>query len=397
MNNSRLNLFAPDIRANPYPSYAQLRRGPALVQVDPFGLWAVHRHADIVSVLKNHQVFSCTGDEVLTRPAWLGRPNPFEQSMVMQDPPRHTRLRGLISRAFGPALLARLEPRLRAHVQRVTAELPANSPVNFAEAFSARIPTFVIGELLGLDASRHSDFRRWAVDMMAIGSTQEPERQAEIRASLVEMEDYLWSVLEDRRRAPREDLVSDLLAVNAEGEKLTDAELLAFMSLLFVAALEAPTNVLSNSALVLARHPDVLARLRADRSLIPRFVEEVLRYEPPSHAMMRFVRTETELDGVRLMPGTPLLLLLGSAFRDEAVYPEPERFDLDRGLQHNLTFGHGIHFCLGAALSRLETRVALEVLVERFQAVSLGAEPVQWSLSFLSRGPTVLSLTLQPA
>lgn len=397
MTDNRLNLMAPDVRANPYPYYAELSRGPALVQVDPGGLWAIHRQADIVSVLKNHQVFSSTGDEVLTRPAWLGRSVPFQDSLLMQDPPRHTRLRGLISRTFGPALLTRLEPRIRAHLERVAAELPAHGPVNFTEAFATRMTTFVMGELLGLDASLHSHFKRWADDLLAIGIGPDLTRQAEIRTSLAQMEEYLRGVLEDRRRNPREDLVSDLIALTTEGEALTEGELIAFLYLLLVAGLEAPTNLLSNSALMLARHPDLLARLRANRALIPKFVEEVLRYEPPNHGMIRFVRVKTELGGVTLEPGTPLLLLVGAAFRDPAVYPEPERFDLERGLQHNMSFGHGIHHCLGAALARLEARLGLEVLLERFQGLSLGTEPVQWNLSLIARGPTVLPLTLHPA
>jgi cytochrome P450 len=192
-------------------------------------------------------------------------------------------------------------------------------------------------------------------------------------------------------------MVSDLLAANVDGEALTDAELMGFLFLLLVAGLETTVHLLSHSALVLSERPDVLARLRADSSLIPRFVEEVLRYEPPTHVAMRLTTAETELCGVRLAPGTPVVLLLASACRDESVYPDAGRFDLDREGPQNMPFGHGIHFCLGAPLARLEARLALEALLARFGGVFRDVGPVRWNLSLAVRGPAVLPLTLQLA
>ena len=391
-----LNLMAPEVRANPYPFYAELRRHPSLARVEPGGFWAVSRQADVLHVLKNPQLFSSTGNRVVSEPEWLGQHNPFAESIVMLDPPRHTRMRALVNRAFGPTALARLEPRVRAYAEEVAAALPAGRTVDFVESFALRVPAFVIGELLGLDAALHPRFKRWSDDIVSVAVTPPDAlaRQAEIRATFAEMEQYLRGVLEDRRRHPREDMLSDLLAADMEGEALSDVELMGFLFLLIVAGLETTIHLLGHSALVLARHPDVLARLHADSTLIPRFVEEVLRYEPPTHAVMRLTTAETELCGVHLAPGTPVVVLIGSACHDETVYPGADHFDLDRGGPQNMPFGHGIHFCLGAPLARMEARLALEALLARFGRLSRDAGPVQWNQSLVVRGPAVLPLTL---
>ncbi|MGZ3461007.1 MAG: cytochrome P450 [Archangium sp.] len=396
---ARLHLFAPEFRANPYPIFAELRRQPTLARVEPFGFWGVTRYADALQVFKNPLLFSSTGHRAPSEPAWLGRSNPFADSIVMVAPPQHTRLRALVNRAFGPTALSRLEPRIRAYARQAAAELPLGHGVDFIESFALRVPASVSGELLGLDASLHPRFKRWSDDITNTSSTPPDahEWHAQIRNTYAEMEQYLREVIEERRRAPREDMVSDLLAARVEGEALTDAELLGFLFLLLVAGLETTVHLLGHSALILSERPDLFARLRADRSLIPRFVEEVLRYEAPAQTMVRLTTAETELGGVRLPAGAYLMLFLGSISRDEAQFPDGDRFDLDREGPQSIPFGHGIHFCLGAPLARLEARLALEALLERCGGLSREAGPVQWNDSIVVRGPRVLPLTLQPA
>jgi cytochrome P450 len=191
-------------------------------------------------------------------------------------------------------------------------------------------------------------------------------------------------------------MVSDLLAAHVEGEALTDKELLGFCFLLLVAGLETTVHLLGHSALVLSEQPELFARLRADRSRIPTFVEEVLRYEPPAQAVMRLTTTDTELSGTRLPAGTHLMLMLGSASRDESQFPDGGRINLDREGAHTIPFGHGIHFCLGAPLARLEARVAVEALLDRCGGLSRDAGPVQWSPSVVVLGPVALPLRLLP-
>jgi cytochrome P450 len=394
----RLNLFAPEFRDNPYPFFAEMRRQPTLTPVDPLGFWAVTRYADVLHVLKNPQLFSSTGGRALAEPAWLGCPNPFADSMVMLDPPRHTRLRALVNRAFSPTALARLEPRIRGFAQQAAAQLPLGRSIDFIGAFALKLPVAVIGELLGLDASLHARFKRWSDDIINTSNPAPDDHawKAQIRGTYAEMEHYLRGVIEDRRRQPREDMISDLLAARMEGESLSDKELMGFLFLLLVAGLEATVHLLGHSARALCQQPELFARLRSDRSRIPTFIEEVLRCEPPAQVVMRLTTADTELSGTRLPAGTHLMLMLGSASRDEAQFLEGDRINLDREGSHTIPFGHGIHFCLGAPLARLEARIAVEALLERCGGLSRDASPVQWNESIVVRGPAVLPLRLLP-
>jgi cytochrome P450 len=202
-------------------------------------------------------------------------------------------------------------------------------------------------------------------------------------------------VLEDRRRSPGDDMVSDLLSARVEGEALRDEELMSFLFLLLIAGMETTIHLLNHSVRMLMEYPEVLARVEADRSLVPRFIEEVLRFEPPVHGVMRVTTAETELGGVRLPAGAQVLALLASANRDERRFPEAERFELDRPGPQNLPFGHGIHFCLGAPLARLEARLGLEALLSRFRGI-VPRGPVAWNHSLSVRGPKVLPVELIP-
>jgi cytochrome P450 len=387
----------PAVRASPYPYYAELRRHAPLCQVDPGNLWAISRYEDVMAVLKNPQLFSSKGFRNAFLQPWLPY-NPVVESMLFQDPPRHTQLRALVNRAFTPAALARLEPMLRACSEQLVSDMLARRGVDFIESFALPIPAAAICELLGLDASLRTRFKRWANDLNSISVTgpQEYARHEELRSMVRDMEGYMSQVLEDRRRHPREDMMTDLLQARVEGQALSYEDLIAFSILLLGAGLETTIQLLGHSARVLMSHPEVEARVRADRSLIPRFIEETLRYEPPAHSVMRMTTDDITLHGQHLPRGTPLLVLLGSANHDEARFPEPERFDLDRPGPQNLPFGHGIHFCLGAPLARLEARIALDVLLSRCR-LSPGQEPMQWNSSMTFRGPAVLPVEVHPA
>jgi cytochrome P450 len=396
---AQFNLFAPEVHEDPYPVYAELRRLPGLTQVEPGGLWAVSRYADVQQALKNPQVFSSSGFRVALQPEWLGRPNPLNESILVKDPPQHTRLRALVTRAFGPTTLTRLEPHIRAYAQQAAARLPIGSPVDFIEHYALQIPANVIGELLGLDPSLHGRFKRWSDDITSTSSVPPDNHawQAQVRSTYNEMEEYLASIIAQRRRQPSDDMVSDLLTARVDGEALTNNDLMGFLVLLLVAGLETTVHLIAHSGLMLAKRPDLMERLRADRSKIPAFIEEMLRYESPAQGVLRLTMAETELSGTRLPAFTPVLLLLASAARDEKQFPDSDRFDIDRPGPQNIPFGHGIHFCLGAPLARMEARIALDVLLDRCGGLTRDAAPVQWNQSIIVRGPTVLPLILQPA
>jgi len=393
----RLNLLAPEVRANPYPHYAELRRTSPVCQVEPGGLWAVTRYDDALAVLKSPHLFSSEGMRRATCPPWL-EDAPFAHSMVVQDPPAHGRLRALVNRAFSSAALSRLEPWVRQLSESLVAALPAEQPLELIEAFTRPLPASVIGQLLGLEDSLRPLFRRWADDLTSVSSVGpgDTARKEEIRATVREARGHLSEALARSRRAPGDDMLSELLAAQVEGESLTEAELMSFLFLLLIAGMETTLHLLNHSVRLLMEHPEVLARVRAELSLLPRLVEEVLRYEPPVHGVMRVTTAETELSGVRLPPGAWVLVLLGSACRDEMHFPEAERFDIDRPGSQHLPFGHGVHFCLGAPLARLETRLGLEALLSRFRGFAPRG-PVTWNLSLSVRGPRVLPVELFPA
>jgi cytochrome P450 len=392
--------MSPEIRANPYPIYAELRRDSPVAQVDPGGLWAVSRYEDILSVFKTPKVFSSAGLRMAAEPPWFGRPNPISDSLLfMDDPKQHGRLRGLVNRAFGPTALARLEPRIRATAEELTTRVLSRRTVDFVEDFALPLPASVIGSLMGLEPALHSRFKQWSDDIVAVSVTQPGDTALleQCRRTVEEMEQYLGEVIARRRETPGDDMVSELVNARIEGEALSDKELMGFLFLLLVAGLETTVHLLGHSARLLAEHPDVLARLRADRSLIPAFIEEVLRFEPPVHGTMRLCTEDVTLAGVSLPRGSVLVLLLGSAMRDERYCADGDRFSLDRKGPHNTAFGHGMHFCLGAPLARLEARAALEALLARCSGLAIRPEPIEWNQSMTVRGVRALPLEVQPA
>jgi cytochrome P450 len=390
---SRVNLLAPEVRANPYPVYAGLRRDAPVSQVDPDGLWAVSRHDDVLYVLKNPQLFTSEGFRQTYRPKWISN-YPLADSALVMDPPRHTRLRALINRAFSTSVITRIEPFVRQLAARIAADLPAGRSVDFVESFATPMPMGVIGELLGLSPDVHPRLMHWAEHLARFTSIgpHDTGQQEAMRTTVDEARGHFEQVLEERRRDPGENLVSDLLRSRVGGEALTDTELLGFMFLLLIGGLETTLHLLSHTAHRFQLQPELMTRVRAEPALIPRFIDEVLRHEPPVHGMMRLAVQELELGGVRVPGGARMLLLMGSANRDEARFPDPDRFDLDRPGPQNLPFGHGIHFCLGSQLARLEARLATEALLARFTRLTPGDGPVQWNNSLIVRGPTKLPL-----
>ncbi|QRN92937.1 cytochrome P450 [Archangium violaceum] len=398
MTQARLNLLDPAFRAWPYPHYARLRRESPVCQVEPGGIWAVTRYDDIMTVLKNTQVFSSEGMALAFKPPWLER-NPVAASVSFTDPPRHAPLRALISRAFNTASIARLEPLLRSVAEQCVSNMIKQGEVDLVDSFTLPIPAAAIAELLGMDASMRPIFRRWSTDMAAIGTVMpdDVKRQQEIRTTISEMEEFLGAELEKRRRNPTNDLISELMRGEIEGRKLTHDELMTFCFTLLPAGLETTVNQLGLACTILLNQPELQAKVHANREeLLPRFVEELLRYEPVAHGLMRITTTDATLGGVTIPKHSMVMVMLASACHDESQYPNPDQFDLTRPGPHNVGFGHGIHFCVGASLARLETRVALDVLLSRC-IISKTEAPVQWSMSLAVRGPAVVPAKVRAA
>ena len=388
------NPFAPEVKENPYPYYAYLRRHAPAYRVEPFGFWAISRYEDVDYAVRNPQLFSsATLFEVM-----LGDLNPVPEapSLISSDPPVHTRLRKLVNRAFTPRLIAALEPRIREIASQLIAQVATGSEFDLIADLTIPLPVIVIAEMLGVEPDRRDNFKRWSDDLvsainMASGGIAEEDR-SRIRQSIAEFRTYFQHTIEARRREPREDLISGLVRAEEEQQALTADEILGLTTLLLIAGNETTTNLIGNAVLALLDHPAELAKVRADPALVPNLVEETLRYDTPVQNIFRQTTRDVELAGTAIPAGAPLLLLYGSANRDERKFPDPDRFDVTRDTQGHLGYGYGIHYCLGAPLARLEGKVALEALLFQLPPWSRKEDRMQRVDSFLVRGVKTLPL-----
>ena len=391
---SRVDILDPAFRADPYPHYAALRRDSPVCQVEPGGMWAVSRHDDIVAVLRDPARFSSQAFRAVWEPAWVGY-NPLARSILAMDGPGHARLRAVAGRSIGPRAVARLEPAIRRRADELAASLSGETEI--VGSFAAPLPAFVIATLLSLDPALGVRFTRWADDFLSVTpKPQDAAHAARVRATIAELSAYMHAVIAERRRAPIDDMVSELLRPDADGQTMTDAEVLEFMIVILLGGLETTMHLLATSAVYLADHPDLWARLRAEPGKIAAFVEEMLRFDGPSQTLPRVTTCAVELAGVTIPAGARVLALVGSAGRDERKFIDPDRFDLDRGTAA-LNFGHGVHFCLGAALARMEAQLGLEALVRRFSAISRVPGPLVYNRTMTVRGPVAARLCLTPS
>jgi cytochrome P450 len=292
-----------------------------------------------------------------------------DSSLIGNDPPRHKQLRDLVSRAFTPKAVANLEPRIGQIANDLLDPVISTGHMDFVCDFSDPLPVIVIAEMLGIPTEDRAMFKRWSDDLIGesgdVDSLQTEQEIARRRASLDGMDDYFRKIIDARRKNPRNDLISGLVQAEIEGQQLTEDDLLAFCDLLLIAGNVTTTNLLGNAVLCLTEHPDQLAQLRQDTGLLPSAIEEVLRFESPVQALSRITAADVEIRGESIPAGALVMAFLGSANRDETVFPQADQFDVARDPNPNLAFGMGIHFCLGAPLARLESRVALRVLFER--------------------------------
>lgn len=395
MTNSYINLLDPAVRRNPYPYYAALQRDHPVCRVDPAGMWAISRHEDVSFLLKNHEIFSSTGFRKAWEPSWVEY-NPLARSMVTMDPPGHTRLRALIQRGFGTKAVLRLEEKVSELARNLARGL--DGEVDAGNAFSMQVPAFAVGELLALDERLHSEFKRWTDDLMSITpAPPSEERQAQVRASITEFTGYLGELIEDRRRRPRNDTVTELVQAEADGQALTKRELIEFMAILLVGGLETTAHLVSNTLLLWSERPDLFDTVRADPSCLPDFMDEMMRYDGATHLVPRLTVQDVKLHGVTIPAGELVMALMAAANRDERVFKDPHQFDMKRGSRGGLAFGLGHHFCIGAALARMTTRVMLSAIIEHMQRIEPVGVDIEYNRTFTSRGPVRLPLRFIPA
>jgi len=397
------NPYLPGVRADPYPHYADLRR-EAPVHWSPAGFWVFSRYRDGTAILTDRSF-------AMTEPREWGNANAFEyesaaferviaslsRMMLFKNPPDHTRLRGLVSKAF----TARAVEGLRGRVQEIVAELLSAvrgiGRMDLIADFAYPLPAMVIAEMLGVPAEDRDRFRSWSRDLApTIDPMILPEQLERAAAAIDHFADYLGHLIAARRREPRADLLSAMIAAEEQGDKLSQDELVANTMLLLNAGHETTTNLIGNGTLALLRSPGELDRLRRDPALLPGAVEELLRYDSPVQMTGRTARSERRIGGATIEPGQQAVVLIGSANHDSVRFADPDRLDVRRGDDGHLSFGGGSHYCLGASLARLEGQIAIGAIVSKLPELRLAAEEPEWRETLTLRGLKSLPVEFQP-
>ncbi|MDR6505771.1 cytochrome P450 [Arthrobacter oryzae] len=362
--------FAPasDHPLDPFPQYAKMREAAPVFHDEQSGSWHVFRYDDVQRVLSEHASFSSRmgGDD----PSETGQL--FASSLITADPPRHRQLRSLVTQAFTPKAVDALAPRIAQLAVELLEGIAPRGTADLIRELAYPLPVIVISELMGVPSDDRDRFKQWSdviVSQTRAGTTNE-----EHHVTNREMTEYFLDLIEQRRTRPGNDLISNLLSAEIDGQKLSVAELLGFCSLLLVAGNETTTNLIGNAVLCFTEVPGTIDRLLKEPSLLPQAIEEVLRYRSPVQSMYRVNVADTSLAATQIPAGAPVVAWIGSANRDERQFQQPARFDIDRGQIRHLAFGHGIHFCLGAPLARLETRIALEAILSRLPGLTLPPE-----------------------
>jgi cytochrome P450 len=381
------NLFTDDVRRNPFALYSQLRNNSPVLHDSQSGLWMIFDYDGVKRALSDHDAFSSRNG-----PDWL----------IFTDPPRHTKLRGLISQAFTPRSITNLELRIRELTRELLTPLLEDSELDLATGLAIPLPMMVIAEMLGTPTEDRSQFKHWndVLLRMSYVVAGQPARgiMEEYIAATQQMGVYIARLVEERRRTPKDDLLTRLVHAQVDGERLTAQEILGFFQLLLLAGSETTTNLINNAMLCFIEHPDQLALIRAEPDLLPSAIEEVLRYRSPLQWMYRVAKRDLSIHGQTIPAGKLVLAWIGSANHDPNPFPDPERFDITRDPNPHLAFGHGVHFCLGAPLSRLEGRIALSELLQNLATFELASDqPWEPRQGLHVHGPTRLPLQFQRA
>jgi cytochrome P450 len=412
------NQWDPEFRANPYPHYRALLSGPPrLINITipatpdllkmfgmensgvteiPLPTALAARYQDCIAILRDHQHFSSSRPQM----EMSNDRGPFKgaTTMLFSDPPVHTRLRKLVSRDFTPRRIREMEPRIREIATRLIDRVAAKGSFDVMEDLANPLPVMVIAEMLGVAPDLYATFKHWS-DVIVSGDNTIPGEPLpeEFHTSVERLRAYFSEEIEKRRSRPGPDLVSALVAAHEESDALDANELLAFVILLLLAGNETTTNLIGNGSLALGRNPEQMEVLRREPTLLPRAIEEMLRYDGPVQSTARFASSNVEVGGTFFPAGFPVFVILAAANRDPAQFPNPDRFDVTREPNEHLAFGEGIHFCIGAPLARLEARIAFGEMLARFPRLRLrdpSAKP-GYKGSYFLRGLSALEMAIE--
>jgi cytochrome P450 len=388
-----IDFASPDYRRNPFPVYDQLRAAAPLVHDPRTGLWLLFDYASVRQALTDHARFSSS----LFR---AGRSNP--DWLIFLDPPRHAKLRSLISQAFTPRAIAELEPRIRQLSRDLIHAVLPRGAMDLVAEYATPLPMMVVAELAGILPSEWKRFRHWSDEILKLSSTltenaTAAEAVAAYAAVKAEMGPWLAALQQERIARPQDDLLTRLLEAEIDGERLTDQEIAGFVELLIVAGQETTSNLIANAMLCFAEHPDQRARLAASPEPLPSAIEEVLRFRSPVQWIFRVATSDVVLHGQTIPAGQVVIPIVGAANRDPNVFADPGRFDIARSPNPHLAFGHGVHFCIGAPLARLEARIALQDLFSRLANLELAsADPWEPRAALHVHGPSRLEVHFTP-
>ena len=387
-----IDLHAPETRRNPFPLYARLRAAAPALRDPRTGAWLLLDYESVKRALTDHATFS--SDVSAAGRGNLGW-------LIFADPPRHTKLRALVMRAFTPRAVAALAPRIRELARGLLDRTAGRGEMDLVADFSVPLPLMVIAELLGAPIDDWPRLRGWSDAVMGLAHTVSAGPDAEsavarFRAAHAEMRDYLAPLVADRRAHPTDDLLTRLTAAEVDGEWLTDSDVLGFVQLLLLAGHETTTNLIDNAVVSFLEHPEQLARLRTAPQLLPSAIEEVLRYRSPVQATFRVTTRDVAVHGQTIPARSLVLAMIGAANRDPRQFANADRLDVAREPNLHVAFGHGIHFCVGAPLARLEARVALPMLLDHLGDFAHAGEAA-WEprAAFHVHGPDRLPLRFE--
>ena len=410
----------PEAIRCPYPAFAKLRAEGPIQYVEETGVYLVSRYADVMQIVRNPEVFSSrmpTGPHAVTELmriigelmaedagiaalAASGRMVGNSPVLLGADPPDHPRQRMLVNRAFSPPRVRQIEGPIRAICERLVDKFIADGRVELVKQFAVPLPLTVIAGALGVPDDDLDTFKRWSDDLVVLVGNHKPpkDRIADYMRTRYEFAEYFTAKVEERRADPQDDLISDLVQARVDDHELSLDEMLGMFAQFLVAGNETTTKHITATMLMLVEHPETLAQVRADASLIPNLVEESLRLDTPVQGLYRTANVDTEVGGVAIPAGSHVMVLYASANRDDAQFPDPDRFDVCRpNAKTHLAFSQGPHFCLGAALARSESRIAIETLLARLDDITLApGNTFEYESTYVLHGLRELHLQFTP-
>ncbi len=402
LEQDRYNLSAPEVLANPYPTYRRILLEDPVYWSDFFGGWYLMRYKDVAAAMQDKRISA-------KRPPISKIPESEQQNILplletlskwilFCDPPEHTRLRVLFNKAFTPSIISSMAERIQTLVDELIDSVYERGNMNIIHDLAYPMPAIVIAQMLGAKSEDWEQFKKWSDDLARFFGMfrMKPEILTSAQQSIIEMTEYFRHILEERRHNPQDDLMSSLIFAQEKGNSLNDDEILSNCVFLTFAGHETTTNLIANGLLALLKNPSQMQKLKDDPSLITTTVEEFLRYDSPVQRQARIAVTDLEIDGKQISQGQRLFLLIGAANRDPEQFLDPDKLDITRPENPHLAFGKGTHFCLGASLGRLEAQIAINTIVRRLSNLRLDTDRIEWHQNPSLRGMKSMPVAFNP-